>query len=158
MQSTSIVLSSLAVYGALIRESPLAQALQAFLGTSTASCWVAVRWTYQQQMYDRNVNRMDDRIVNFAQPQLRPIAWGKAGVKTECGAKQSASDDHGFIFLDRLEWDAYNESSDRIPRVETYKQDKGFYPKRVCANQIDMIQADRMFCNENGIRLSKKIS
>ena len=41
--------------------------------------------------------------------------------------------------------------------METYKQDKGFYPKRVCTNQIDMTQANRMFCNENGIRLSGEL-
>ena len=56
--------------------------------------------------------------------------------------------------MDRVEWDVYKESSDLIPRVEKYKQDKGFDPKRVCADQIYMTQANRMFCKEHGIRLS----
>lgn len=105
-------------------------------------------------MHDRKVNRMDGQIVNFAQPHVRPIVRGKAGAKTEFGAKISTSDDNGFVFLDRLEWYAYKESSDLIPRVEKYKQDKGFYPKRVCADQIYMMQENRKFCKEHGIRLS----
>ena len=32
----------------------------------------------QQGMVDRKVNRVGDRIVNFAQSHLRPIACGKA--------------------------------------------------------------------------------
>ena len=74
--------------------------------------------------------------MNFAQPHVRPIVRGKAGAKTEFGAKLSASDHNGFVCLDRVEWDAYNESSDLIPRVETYNQYKGFYPMRICADQI----------------------
>ena len=68
----------------------------------------------QQQMYDRKVNRVDDRIVNFAQPHLRPIACGKAGAKTEFGAKLSASDHNGFVCLDRVEWDVWNRCANQL--------------------------------------------
>lgn len=108
----------------------------------------------QQEMYDKKVNRVDDRIVSLTQPHIRPIVRGKAGAKTEFGAKFSASDDNGFVILDRLQWDAYNESSDLILRIEKYKQDKGFYPERMCVDQIHMTQANRKFCKEHGIRLS----
>ena len=40
----------------------------------------------QQEMYDKKVNRVDDRIVNFVQPHVRPIVRGKAAAKTEFGA------------------------------------------------------------------------
>ena len=39
---------------------------------------------------------------------------GKAGAKTEFGAKLAASDGSDFVCLDRVEWDTYNESSDLI--------------------------------------------
>jgi hypothetical protein len=90
----------------------------------------------QQHMYDEDTCRVDNRIVNLSKPHVRPIVRGKAGRKTEFGAKISVSDDNGFVELDRLGWENYNESVDLIPRVEKYKLDRGYYPERVCADQI----------------------
>ena len=41
----------------------------------------------QQVMYDADCRRIDDRIANLSKPHVRPIARGKAGKKTEFGAK-----------------------------------------------------------------------
>jgi hypothetical protein len=108
----------------------------------------------QQQMYDDDVRRVDNRIVNLSKPHVRPIVRGKAGRKTEFGAKISVSDDNGFVELDRLGWENYNESADLIPRIEKYKQDRGYYPERVCADQIYMSSKNKQFCADHGIRLS----
>ena len=56
--------------------------------------------------------------------------------------------------MDRISWDNYNESKDLIQRVEQYKQDRGYYPERVCADQIYITWENKRFCNERKIRLS----
>ena len=40
----------------------------------------------QQEMYDADSRRIDDRIVNLSKPHVRPIVRGKAGKETEFGA------------------------------------------------------------------------
>ena len=42
----------------------------------------------------------------------------------------------GFSYLDRLSWDAYNESGDLIDQAETYRRRFGFYPASVHADKI----------------------
>jgi IS5 family transposase len=59
----------------------------------------------QQEMVDADSRRIDDRIVNLSKPHVRPIVRGKAGKKTEFGAKISISDDNGFVDIDRISWD-----------------------------------------------------
>jgi hypothetical protein len=108
----------------------------------------------QQEMYDADKRRVENRIVNLSKPHVRPIVRGKAGRKTEFGAKISISDDNGFVDLDRVSWDNYNESTDLIDRVVQYKQERGYYPERVCADQIYITVNNKKFCELNGIRLS----
>ena len=108
----------------------------------------------QQEMYDADSRRIDDRIVNLSKPHVRPIVRGKAGKKTEFGAKISISDDNGFVDVDRISWDNYNEANDLIERAEQYKEDRGYYPARICADAIYMTSANKKFCTANGIRLS----
>ncbi len=88
----------------------------------------------QQEMFDKDVRRIDDRIVNLAKPDVRPIVRGKAGRKTEFGAKISISDDNRFVNVDRISWDNYNEVNDLIARAEKYKKERGYYPERICAD------------------------
>ena len=108
----------------------------------------------QQEMYDADSRRIDDRIVNLSKPHVRPIVRGKAGKKTEFGAKISISDDNGFVDVDRISWDNYNEANDLIERAEQYKEDRGYYPARICADSIYMTSGNKAFCTANGIRLS----
>jgi len=108
----------------------------------------------QQEMYDADSRRIDDRIVNLSKPHVRPIVRGKAGKKTEFGAKISISDDNGFVDVDRISWDNYNEANDLIERAEQYKEARGYYPARICADSIYMTSVNKKFCAANGIRLS----
>ena len=108
----------------------------------------------QQEMYDADNCRTANRIVNLAKPHVRPIVRGKAGKKTEFGAKISISDDNGFVDLDRISWDNYNEANDLIQRVEQYKQERGYYPERVCADAIYITAENKNYCAEHHIRLS----
>ena len=108
----------------------------------------------QQEMYDADSCRVGNRIVNLSKPHVRPIVRGKAGKKTEFGAKISISDDNGFAEVDRISWDNYNEANDLIERATRYKEERGYYPARICADAIYMTFANKKFCEDNGIRLS----
>lgn len=108
----------------------------------------------QQEMYDADSRRIDDRIVNLSKPHIRPIVRGKAGKKTEFGAKISISDDNGFVGVDRISWDNYNEANDLIARAKQYKEERGCYPARICADSIYMTSENKKFCAANNIRLS----
>jgi hypothetical protein len=108
----------------------------------------------QQDMYDNDSRRIDDRIVNLSKPHVRPIVRGKAGKKTEFGAKISISDDNGFVDVDRISWDNYNEANDLITRAMQYKEERGCYPARICADSIYMTSDNKKFCADNNIRLS----
>jgi hypothetical protein len=56
---------------------------------------------YEQQleMYEKKTNKVENRIVSVSQPHVRPIVRGKAGKAVEFGAKISASNVNGFVFL-----------------------------------------------------------
>ena len=108
----------------------------------------------QQEMVDADSRRIDDRIVNLTKPHVRPIVRGKAGKKTEFGAKISISDDNGFVDVDRISWDNYNEANDLIARAEQYKEERGYFPARICADSIYMTSDNKRFCEANNIRLS----
>lgn len=117
---------------------------------------LVVSEVYRQQhkMYVNNQNRVDDRIVSITQPHLRPIVRGKAGVSVEFGAKLSASCWNGYVFLDRISWDNFNESGELISQVDSFKNERGYYPESVHADKIYRTRANRLWCQERGIRLS----
>ena len=111
---------------------------------------------YRQQlwMHENESNRIDDRIVNIAQPHIRPIVRGKAGKLVEFGAKLSVSCFDNYIFLDHLSWDNFNESGDFQKQVEEYKNYTGYYPSSVHVDKIYRTRANRAWCKERGIRIS----
>ena len=92
----------------LIRFVPL-RVLSKFLYRSL----LVIHEVYRQQkeMYENKTHRISDRIVSITQPHVRPIVRGKAGKKVEFGAKISASSCMGYSTVDRISWDAYNEST-----------------------------------------------
>lgn len=108
----------------------------------------------QKWMYDNKENKISDRIVSISQPHVRPIKRGKAGASTEFGAKISASLVNGYCFLDRMGWDNYNESTNLIDQIKSYKVRFGFYPSSVHADQIYRTRKNIAFCKEHGIRIS----
>ena len=108
----------------------------------------------QLDMYENNQNRIDDRIVSLTQPHIRPIVRGKAGTPVEFGAKLSASCVNGYVFVDRISWNNFNESGDLINQVEEFKKYTGAYPESVHADKIYRTKVNRCWCKERGIRLS----
>jgi hypothetical protein len=117
---------------------------------------LVIHEVYRQQkwMYDHQDNKIADRIVSISQPHVRPIKRGKAGAATEFGAKISASLVDGFAFVDRINWDNYNEGGDLKAQIELYHKRFGFYPESVHADKIYRNRDNRKICNKNGIRLS----
>jgi hypothetical protein len=111
---------------------------------------------YRQQdlMWSNNQKRIDNRIVSLTQPHVRPIVRGKAGSPTEFGAKLSVSCVEGYVLLEKISWESYNESGDFINQVEAYKELTGFYPESVHADKIYRTRVNRAWCKERGIRLS----
>jgi len=117
---------------------------------------LVVNEVYRQQlwMYENKKNSIENRIVSLSQPHIRPIVRGKARVSVEFGAKLSASNVNGYVFLDRLSWDNFNESGDLKAQVEKYKSLTGYYPESVHADKIYRTKKNREWCKERGIRLS----
>ena len=112
---------------------------------------------YEQQkyMYENKVHSVPDRIVSISQPYIRPIVRGKAAAPVEFGAKLDLSlDEKRMARIERMSFDAYNESDVLISAVERYKARTGHYPERVLADQIYRNRNNRSFCKEHGIRIS----
>jgi len=108
----------------------------------------------QAEMHINKVHRISDRIVSISQPHVRPIVRGKAGAKVEFGAKISVSLIDGISFVDRISWDAYNESGDLKKQIEGYQKRFGHYPESVHADKIYLTRDNRRYCKDKGIRLS----
>lgn len=111
---------------------------------------------YRQQlfMYENNTHKVSGRIVSLSQPHVRPIVRGKRKSPVEFGAKISVSLVDGFGFVDKIGWEAYNESGDLKKQVEKYRERFGFYTESVHADKIYRSRDNRQFCKSNGIRLS----
>jgi hypothetical protein len=111
---------------------------------------------YRQQlwMYENKKHRISDRIVSLSQPHVRPIVRGKAKASVEFGAKVSISLVDGFSYVDKISWDAHNESGDLKEQIKGYKHRFGCYPESVHADQIYRTAENRRFCKQHGIRLS----
>jgi transposase, IS5 family len=117
---------------------------------------LVIRELYRQQlwMYDNNTHSISDRIVSLSQPHVRPIVRGKAKASVEFGAKVSISLVNGFSYVDKISWDAYNESGDLKEQINGYKRRFGCYPESVHADKIYRTVDNRRFCKQHGIRLS----
>lgn len=112
---------------------------------------------YEQQkyMYDNKVHSVKRRIVSISQPWLRPIVRGKAKAPVEFGAKFDLSlDSEGYGRIEKISFEAYNESACLIEATERFKERTGHYPKRILADQIYRTRDNRNYCKDNGIRLS----
>lgn len=113
---------------------------------------------YEQQleMHRSHNKSIPHRIVNIHQPHVRPIVRGKDKAKVEFGSKLQVSLVAGFTFIDRLNWEAFNEGQCLMESVERYKRRFGYYPKEVLADQIYCNRENRRWMKEKGIRLMAK--
>lgn len=119
--------------------------------------WI-IQHVYEQQdvMYRHRKNKCENRIISISQPHVRPMVRGKAGKRTEFGAKISVSMTDGLAFVDHIGWDAFNESKDLKQQVEEYKQRYGYYPEAVLGDQLYGSRENRTYLKERGIRFGGK--
>lgn len=108
----------------------------------------------QQEMYDNDVHRINDRIVSISQPHVRPIKRGKAGADTEFGAKITISVVDGYTYVETISWDNFNESTFLTDQIERYRASFGFYPESVHADQIYRTRKNLSYCRQRGIRFT----
>jgi hypothetical protein len=108
----------------------------------------------QRKMYDEKSHSCSNRIVSISQPYVRPIVRGKAGKKVEFGTKIGLTLANGIIKAETLSWDAYNESADLIPHIESYKALHGYYPELAQVDKIYGTNKNRNWCKERNIRMT----
>ena len=129
------------------------------LSASDAELLDILKKVYEQQlyMYENKTHIVEDRIVSISQPYIRPIVRGKAKSPVEFGAKLDLSvDEDGMCRIEKLSFDAYNESAVLKTAIANYKQRTGHYPERVLVDQIYRNRENITFCSSLGIRLSGK--
>jgi len=126
------------------------------LGNRTYRNLLVVQELYRQQlwMYEKGVHSIPHRVVSISQPHVRPIVRGKARSNVEFGAKISVSMINGFGYVDRINWESYNESGDLKMQIENYFRRFGCYPVAVLADKIYRTRKNRRYCKERDIRLS----
>lgn len=127
---------------------PLSSKQQQYLET--------IRELYYQQgtMFREKSHRIENRIVSIHQPWVRPIVRGKATADVEFGAKIAISLVDGYASIERLDWDAYNESVDLIETIERHKERTGQYPERILADKIYRTRNNLQYCEKHHIRLN----
>ncbi|MCM1091566.1 MAG: hypothetical protein NC413_12045 [Muribaculum sp.] len=106
--------------------------------TRDIPCILTIFKLYAQQeyMYENKVHTVPDRIVSISQPWIRPIVRGKVKTPVEFGAKLDVSiDGEGYRRLEKVSFDACNESGCLVGAVERYRSRTGNYPERVLADQ-----------------------
>jgi hypothetical protein len=110
----------------------------------------------QEQMHRERLRSVEHRIVSIHQPHVRPIVRGKRNAKVEFGSKIQVNLMNGFVFMDDLEWEAFNEGGRLMSSVEKYCKRMGFYPAEVLADKIYCTRENRRLLKEMKIRLRAK--
>jgi len=119
--------------------------------------WV-VQHVFDQQiyMYQNKVHSCSDRIVNIYQPQVRPMVRGKDKANVEFGSKINISEVEGFVRLDHIGWDNYDEGGDVELQVERFRELYGCYPELLLADRKYLTRENRRYLKEHGIRIVGK--
>lgn len=108
----------------------------------------------QEYMYRTGTHKVTDRIVSLSQSRVRPLVRGKQTADVEFGANVEMSVVDGFLRIEDLRWDAFNENTTPRQSVEDYRKVYGHYPARVLADTIFRIREHLKYCKEHGIHLN----
>ena len=86
---------------------------------------------------------------------MKCVVRGKIKTPVEFSAKFDLSlDENCYGRIEKISYDAYNESTVLIDAVNRFKERTGHYPEGVLADQIYRTRDNRGFCKLHGIRLS----
>lgn len=108
----------------------------------------------QMEMLKAKTHSVKDRIVSFHRPHIRPIVRGKSGKETEFGPKAVLSYVDGFAFLDKISFDAFNESTVLDKDIFLHKDRFGKLPEVVITDNIYGTRENRRMLGEQKIRAS----
>lgn len=113
-----------------------------------------VRKLYEQQveMYRNKVHSVKDRIVSLHQPWVRPMPRGKEGRATEFGPKAALSLVDGYLFLDRLSSDAFNEASAMETTLDRFVERFGKEPVTATGDGLYGTKENRKILGARGIK------
>jgi len=115
---------------------------------------ILLLYEQQREMYEKKTHRVEDRIVSIHQPWVRPIVRGKVTAPVEFGAKVEVALYDGYVRIEKLSWDAFNEGTTLIASVERYKKATGRFPTRILADKVFRTRENLNFCKEHGIRMN----
>ena len=110
----------------------------------------------QQEMYKNKTHRVDDRIVCFHRPYVRPIKRGKQGKKTEFGGKGALVGVGGFLFLDYFEHRAFAEEELLADHLAGYMDRFGKLPPYASMDAKYGTEENRELADKLGVRASFK--
>ena len=119
----------------------------------------------QWEMYKKGIHRVEDRIVSFHRPWVRPIKRGKSGRDVEFGAKAAMSHVDGFLFLDKIHHDNFSEAQTTVvqEQVESYEKRFGKNPPSFTGDKAYGSRENRELIEEEKkirssfVRLGKKL-
>ena len=60
----------------------------------------------------------------------------------------------GYVRIEHLSWDAFNEANTLEETVERYKKETGFYPQRILADKIYRNRDNLQYCKKRDIHMS----
>ena len=84
----------------------------------------------------------------------QPIARGEAKSSVEFAAKFDMSISNRICRLEKVSFDAYNESEVLLWAIRHYYNRNECYPKRILADRIYRNRKNLQYCKERGIRLA----
>lgn len=113
---------------------------------------------YHQQieMIREKTTRVSNRIVSFHQPQVRPIVRGKEGKRVEFGPKELLAYVGGYVFLDNISFDNFNEGIYLEKSLKKHEERFGQNPKVVCADGIFSNRYNRQLLKDQKVEHSFK--
>ncbi len=115
-----------------------------------------IETVYKQQkyMYDSCETKVENRVCSLHKPYVRPIVRGKEVKKVEFGAKAHKIQINGIGFLERINFNSFNEGIRLKESVKLHRQLIKKKCSQIAADAIYANNANRKFCSENNITTS----
>lgn len=117
-----------------------------------------IRIIMEQQwgMYRWRSHAVKNRIVSYSQPEVRPVVRGKAGKPVEFGPKAELSLVDGYLLLDCLSFDNFNEANKLEESIKNYEDRFGKNPEKMIGDGIYGNRDNRNLLKVEGIRSALK--
>lgn len=108
----------------------------------------------QWKMYKERIKSVENRVVGFWKPYIRPMVRRKDGKEVEFGPKCSVSYVDGYLFLDKISFDAYHEGTVLNDSLDRHKTRFGKDAKVMIADKIYGSRSNREMLEARGIKAS----